>query len=119
MGEGKVDLWEEALRPFLGIKEELDGAIVFLDEGAAEMIRWSIGGASFLFQLGALNVLPLPPVTGTSSSSGSKGRRLRLPLPSQSSLNLFNSTINFSDNDTTKGIQLQFTSARVLFFLST
>ena len=105
------------MHSFLGIKEELDGAIVFLDEGAAEMIRWSIGGASFLFELGALNVLPLPPVTGTGSTSGSKGRRLILPLPSvQFSLK---STINFSDNDTAKGIPLQFTSIRELFFLST
>ena len=56
---GTVDLLSAAKQAFLRIKEEFDGAIVFLDEAAAEIVRWSVGGTSYLFDLGASNVLLL------------------------------------------------------------
>ena len=60
---GGVDLVEEARRSFADVAADINGALVYMDEGAGEAAHFACG-ASFLFSLGALNVLSLEAVGG-------------------------------------------------------
>jgi hypothetical protein len=55
-----LDVRGEAKKPFLDIREEFEGAIVYLDGPAAEIVQWTFGGLDFFFGLGAEHVTLLP-----------------------------------------------------------
>lgn len=79
---GRLDLVEEARRPFAEAATDINGALVYMDEGAGEAAHFACG-AGFLFSLGALNVLSLEAVGSgggsvddddKNNSSGGRGR---------------------------------------------
>jgi len=53
-----LSLTEEARRPFLDCADKLSGALVYLDEGAAEVCHYAVGLPLFL-GLGAVAVCAL------------------------------------------------------------
>ncbi len=57
---------EKVKEAFYEIKEEIKGAVVYLDAAAAEIVQWSLGGLELFFALGACSVMILSPPTSTS-----------------------------------------------------
>ena len=55
---GPLDLVDEARRAFADVAGDVSGALVYLDDGAAEIAHHACG-AGFLLRLGAVNVLSL------------------------------------------------------------